>query len=327
MHLALQMLRWSVGALLYLGAILFYENEEKKVQNRLEELWIWAVDRKDAELSRAARFLQGVARLTNRAFDSLLGNSLWSFQAVGVSLWFSLASLWVTPLVLSHLPKATPAQHGVPFHLGFLFITCALFGMLPLLVGRLWAFVAWTLAASIFLFRWAGFAVFGVQTYGYAPVLRVLAVLLLILLFSLGFDVLYISITRWMLRRMLQIRPLHELIGLIVLDVTLAIVLVDGPIEMSSAMLKSASLEKASVAVLLLVMFNFGDFIACSVFFVVMLAILAHRLMWPIVERHIYALQRFGLIRKKWLLLTIASLLWFGPKGIEFVKFAMQFAH
>jgi hypothetical protein len=47
--------------------------------------------------------------------------------------------------------------------------------------------------------------------------------------------------------------------------------------------------------------------------------------MWPIVERHIYALQRYGLIRKKWLLLTIASLLWFGPRGIEGVKFAMQF--
>jgi len=63
------------------------------------------------------------------------------------------------------------------------------------------------------------------------------------------------------------------------------------------------------------------------VFFVVMLAVLAHRLMWPILERHIYALQRYGLIRKKWILLSIASALWFGPKGIELVKFAMQFAH
>jgi hypothetical protein len=107
----------------------------------------------------------------------------------------------------------------------------------------------------------------------------------------------------------------------------LAVMLVYGPIEIAGAMLKSPLLANASLATLLVLMFNFGDLIACSVFFIAMLAVLVHHLMWPIVERHIYALQRYGLIRKKWLLLSIATTLWFGPKGIELVKFAMEFAH
>jgi predicted RNA-binding Zn-ribbon protein involved in translation (DUF1610 family) len=197
--------------------------------------------------------------------------------------------------------------------------------MLPFLLGRLWAFVAWALAALIFLFRSAGFVVFGVQKYGYAPVLRVLGVLLALLLLSLGFDVLYISITRWMLRRMLEIRRLHELVGLIVLDVVLAIVLVYVPIEMATAMMKSPLLEKAGVAVLLLVMFNFGDFVACSIFFIVMLAVLAHRLMWPILERPIYALHRYGVIRNKKLLWSVGSALLIGPQGfIALGKYIIQ---
>jgi len=324
MHVGLEILRWSLCLLMFYAAVFLREDEEGAVQNRLEEWWIRLMYQRDAQLSRAAIFMRGVARLANRAFDSVLGKSLWSFQAVVVSFWFSTASLWLAPLVLSHLNKTTPPHQGMPLHLGLLAISCVFFGILPILIGRFWAIVSWTLVALIFLFRSAGFVLFAVQTYGYAPVLQVVGVLVMILLFSIGFDVLYISITRWMLRRMFQMRRLLELIGLIVLDVVLALALVVGPIEMAGVMLKSPLLQKASVAVLLLVMFNFGDFVACSVFFLVMFAVLVHRLMWPILERPIYALHRYGVIRQKALLWSIGVALWFGPKGIELVKYIIQ---
>jgi hypothetical protein len=179
----------------------------------------------------------------------------------------------------------------------------------------------------MFLLRLSGLVLFAVHTYGYTPPLRVLGIVLLLLLLSFGFDVLYISVTRMMLRWIFQMRRVHEIIGVIALNVGLALALVYGPIELMSVLTKPYLLGAWGAWSATLVAFNFGDIVACSVFFVVTLAVLAHRLMWPILERHIYALQRFGLIRKKWLLLTIASLLWFGPKGIEFVKFAMQFFH
>jgi len=322
MHLAFQVLRWPLGGFLYAVAILLYENQERVVQNRLEELWIWAVDRKDTELSRAARFVQGVARLTNRAFDNVLGKRLWSLQAVGVSLWFSLASMFLTVLVTAHIPRF--ARSVPTLNLVLSVIVFIGLGLFPFLAGRLWAFVMWTLAVLILLFRSSGFVSFVIHRYGYAPVLDVLVVVLMILLVSFGFDVLYISITRWMLRRMFQVRQLHELIGLIVLDILLAVVLVYGPIEIAMLTAVNSHLVGMIAGSAVVVMFNFGDFIACSVFFIVMLAVLVHRLMWPIVERHIYALQRYDLIRRKWALLSVATALWFGPAGMKAI---MQFVH
>jgi hypothetical protein len=195
-------------------------------------------------------------------------------------------------------------------------------GLFPFLAGRLWAFVMWTLTVLIFLLRSSGFVLFAIHKYGYAPVLDVLVVVLMILLVSFGFDVFYISLTRWMLRRMFQVRQLHELIGLIVLDILLAVVLVYGPIEIAMLTAVKSHLVGMIAGSAVVVMFNFGDFIACSVFFIVLLAVLVHRLMWPIVERHIYALQRYDLIRRKWVLLSVATALWFGPAGMKAI---MQF--
>jgi hypothetical protein len=58
---------------------------------------------------------------------------------------------------------------------------------------------------------------------------------------------------------------------------------------------------------------NVGDFVACSVFFIVMLAVLAHRLVWPVLDRPMYALHRYGVIRKKKFLWAFAVALFVGP--------------
>ena len=315
--------------LVFYAAVFVREDEEGAVQNRLEEWWISLMYKRDAELSRAARFLQGVARLTNRAFDSVLGKRLWSLQAVGASLWFSLASVWLVTLFMAivspHIPRIMTRQVVAPPHMWLSVIASIGLAILPSLAGRLWAFTTWALVVLIFVFRSAGFVLFGVQRYGYRPVLLVLAVILMMFLLSFGFDVLYISITRWMLRRMFRAQRLYELIGFLVLDVMLAVMLVYGPIETAGAMLNSPLLAKASLAILLVVMLNFGDFIACSVFFVVMLAVLAHRLMWPILERPIYALYRYGIIRNKKLLWGVGVALLVGPQRfIDLGKYIVQ---
>jgi hypothetical protein len=66
---------------------------------------------------------------------------------------------------------------------------------------------------------------------------------------------------------------------------------------------------------------NFVNALLCSVFFATAAWMLAHRLLWPMLERPVYALQRYGVIRKKALLWGVATALWFGPKGMEGVKY------
>jgi hypothetical protein len=333
MHVALQVLRWSLWVLVGYAAALIREDEEGRVQNRLEEWWIRLMYRRDAELSRAARFMQGVATLSSRAFDSVLGESLWSFQAVGASLWFSLAGFGIAGLVTAfaarHIPKLASKVQQIPntSHLWVLVAVCVGFGILPFLAGRVWALVIWTLVAFTYLLPLSGFVWFAMNRYGFAAVFRVLAGIALVLLLSFGFDVLYISITRLMLRMLLRLRQPHEIIGIVVLDVILACALVYGPIELATVLMKPYLLGNSGAWAFAALFFNFGDFIACSVFFVVMLAVLAHRLMWPVLERPIYALQRYGVIRQKKLLWSIWAVLLAGPYNIfEVAKYLVEHA-
>jgi hypothetical protein len=80
------------------------------------------------------------------------------------------------------------------------------------------------------------------------------------------------------------------------------------------------------VGVVSVALLNFGDIVACSVFFVVMVFVLVHRLLWPTLERPVYALQRYGVIRRKALLSSIGAALLFGPKGVELAKYIIQHA-
>lgn len=331
MHVALQILRWSLWVLVGYAAAFIREDEEGKVQNRLEEWWIRLMYRRDAELSRAARFMRGIATLSSRAFDSVLGKSLWSFQAVGASLWFSLASLGIAILFMSfvarHVPKLASKVQQIPnvSHVWLFVAACVGFGILPWLAGRFWAFIIWAAVTLRWLIPLSGFVLFAMNKYGFFTVFRILAGIALVLLLSFGFDVLYISITRWMLRMLLHLRQLHEIVGIVALDVVLACVLVYGPIELATVLMKPYLLGSSGAWAFTALFFNFGDFAACSVFFIVMLAVLVHRLVWPVLERPIYALQRYGVIRRKKLLWFIWAVLLVGPHNIvEFAKYLLE---
>jgi hypothetical protein len=87
-HLVIDVSRWLLGLLLLWAAFLLREDEEGRIQNRLEEFWINLMYTRDSALTRAAIFMRGTARLANRAFDTFFGKRLWSVQAVGCILLF-----------------------------------------------------------------------------------------------------------------------------------------------------------------------------------------------------------------------------------------------
>jgi len=311
-------LRWSLGSLAYYAAAFVREDEEGAVQNRLETWWIRLMYSRDAALSQATVFMSGIAQLADRAFEVFLGEQLWSLQAVGVSVWFSLASgsisvilaSYVLPHLIPRLSRTMPQAHFVPmppvsFHTWLVAAACIVMGLLPWLFGRGTAFLTWALFIVVQVAASVGFGMFVTQTWGYASLFRIAGRAFLILLSSFGFDVLYITLTRWMLRRLPTMTRIYEIVVIILLDVLLALILVFVPIEGGLfLMTKSANIQTQmtgfwSVSVLL---FNFGDIFACSVFFVLMVLMLGHRLLWPALERPIYAFHRYGLIRRKaWL--------------------------
>jgi hypothetical protein len=325
MPVAFQVLRWSLGSLAFYAAAFVREDEEGAIQNLLEMWWIRLMYARDSALSGATTFMGGIARLANRGFDTIFGKRLLSLHAIGVSVWFSLAvfSLFALFAVYFRRPVAWPTgwhAFGAWVQVSVPLIVFTLLGVLPSLIGRA-AFWVWAVCLVIFT---SIVVLVMYRAVGSTSTLRGIGITFLGFAGSFASDVLYISVTRWMLRRTSEMKRLYEIIGIIVLDCLLAVVLVFLPAVLGGLLIELTSLPMVGSPFMLAVMFNLGDIVACSVFFVLMVLMLAHRLLWPILERPIYAVQRFGMIRRKALLWSIGGALWFGPKGVELAKYVIQ---
>src|SRR5438270_11201722 len=109
------LLRWLLGLLAFYAALFVREDEDGTIQNRLENWWLRLMYARDSALSKATRFMQGIAYLSDRTFDTIMGKRLLSFQAVGTSLWFSLASFWLAGSIAAHIPRIAPHQAISPY--------------------------------------------------------------------------------------------------------------------------------------------------------------------------------------------------------------------
>jgi hypothetical protein len=94
LHILLRVLAGIAGALLLYVAFFLYEDEEARMQNRLEEIWVRIDDLQGSAMSKELAFLQGVTRTTSAILDRLLGHRFLSLQSIAVSMAFSLASVF-----------------------------------------------------------------------------------------------------------------------------------------------------------------------------------------------------------------------------------------
>src|ERR1700674_45971 len=87
----------SVGAVLIYAALFLYKDEERQIQDRINDWQIRVKRMQMGSLSHAATFMREVARLTIQGFNRLFGERLFSLRFVAVSVYLSLASffLWI----------------------------------------------------------------------------------------------------------------------------------------------------------------------------------------------------------------------------------------
>jgi hypothetical protein len=156
--------------------------------------------------------------------------------------------------------------------------------------------------------------------------------LVLIFVISSGSDFCYIALTRWMLRKASELKHWVGILGIVLLNCLLGLVLFLGPIVFGGLVFWKANqtFEVAKVnqvspvnmitagIMLGVPALNTIDFLACSLFFVLMAMMLLHRLLWPILGGPIYIFQRYGLIKHKGWLVSAGVGLLFG-KGIWIV--------
>jgi hypothetical protein len=327
MYLAIRILRWILGLLL-ISTLALKEDAEKKVQSRVETWWLRLAYGQDAALSRATAFLRVLAGLTGSVFDYLFGRRLFSLRGLGVSVCYSIASFFLCIQLVVGLSPKSPTPMSLEIWL--LFLLFFLLGSTPAALRRsddeaLWL---WGLGvtAIVFVPLFRVMDLLRKQHEGVVSARGFAVFLVLILVISSGSDFCYIALTRWMLRKASELKHWVGILGIVLLDCLLGLALFLGPIVFGGLVIAKANhgfnvanVNQASPVTLITVgimmagpVVNTIDFLACSLFFVLMVLMLLHRLLWPILEGPFYIFQRYGLIKHKGWLVSAGLGLLFG---------------
>ena len=319
-----------LGMLVVCLASLTYEDEEGRFQNKLEDWWITLDERRAASLSWAASFIQAVARLTGSCLDRLFSKRLFSLRAVAVSIILSVASFYLTIsiIIATHIVSLAKV-HNPPSAISALvsFLQFSAFAMIPALSeSPLLPWKSW-LPKLLRFYWWALFAWVALQNSAFLLHLfvsasngpkvgaRVTSFLLLVFGISLLFDISYIAFTRWILRRVSNTDRLTRIMLAIIFQVTsLAIILVC-PFYLGVKLVPYS--QVLAIAMIVSYAFNSIDVIAALAALMIAMLMLMHRLIWPLIQRPIYAIQRMTLInRKGWLWSAGVALLTFAVMGV-----------
>ena len=290
----------AFGAMLLYVAFFLYEDEEGRLQNSLEELWVRISDRSDGA-TIAIRLLVGeTSRLTAHAFDRIFGQRYLSRRAIGTSFCYGAASITAYPIFLLGGPSARSALWIVPgvfIFLGSLpvlnenkFTTRAVF--LPAL-----AFVAFFLFATMQV----GFLIIqgsSRDTDLFAGCAAITAALILAIASDFG----WILLMRSTLNSATTEIPMLRLIGLILINsFALAVGLI--PVFSHSVFAPPWNRGFAStfleMFLFLLIISRLFITATALLFLIVLFAILLHRLLWPLVDRSVYAIARHHLLEHR----------------------------
>jgi hypothetical protein len=346
-HFSLRVLAVIAGLFCLLTASLAYPGEEGQMQTIFEDLWTKIDDRQKAALSLHTGFMQQVAKLLSRGFDLLFGQSLFSVRCLGVSISYSIAS---TPLALILFTLfAPPFDKQISFSsedlsvltifgcisIGYLFI-----GTIPVLFPNFRFIKTWLLfiLASACVLWVLGFA---------RPALSLSQMLtnlasegLLAIGAGFGSDVLFIAATRKYLRWAGEMKQSYKIVSLVFLDCIFGVGLVIGPFiwalgtdlgEMSRAFLAGVAggssapepfFHPADV-VMYISASNAIDFLVASVFVLLAVLLLVHRVLWPLLNRSIFRFQEVGIKGRRAILVSVGLLLLgvgTGDKLVEHVK-------
>jgi hypothetical protein len=299
------------GALLLYVALFLYEDEELRLQNRLEALWRFINTLQSSSLSKEAAFLRETSRITNRGLDLLLGEKLFSVQLVAIAMCFSFVSiLWF--IAVSHFySNFNPLIDIVA-------VVFLLLGLAPIMRSKA--------PASPRLRKHGG------RTNWYYPFLIVLVLSTAVICerYWLGYDEwtpflalgilggtlsdsLFFVFFRWILRKVAGFSNVWTL-GLC----GVAMAAVGGLLVAPSISLQDRVGDLASGAggdaefystltAMMVSATNWVDAICAVLAIGVMTVLLLHRILWPLIKRPLYAANRKQLIKNSKLLGTLGT--------------------
>ncbi len=301
---AFRVLAFVAGGVAFYVALFLREAQEGQLQNRIEELSL-AVDR-TAKVTgnRAAALFNKVAGSVTCAFDRILGPRLLSIQMLGVSSCLAFAGLFL-PVglffgfvlhklrTLPSLPSNLPANLVANLSLATTFLMIV--GTLLVLLAALPSVVPSRFSRILSLLPVALFLCGTVRAVNHVTVegLTVLVALVLAVLTDICLLVAVRRSIRWI---SLEVRPLR--ICLVILAHIVVVFLVLWlPLHISADMTIRYRWKVLPQFLVGIAAFNLFTAIAACAFLLTLVALLLHRLFWPVVGVLFYQIARYKLAR------------------------------
>ena len=296
------------GFLFIYSALFLYEDEQGRIQNTLESLWVRINDSHRYFISKHTMFMRVVANLTSSVVDRLLGERLFSLKFLGVSI----LSSWASIIFISLLHSLNGEANSGTITFTITFLALISFGTIPLFIKSDKWMKEWFVI--VLSFHCPMIVLWALQISPPLPGERLTFMALILTVLCLGIlcDMFFIIVTRKLLRWSSGLESFYKIVAVILLDSLMAFSLVIAPLVCIFWLYKDpfGDERKYTAFVVLFTAFsNLLDAFIATLFLVLALIILAHRLLWPLFERPVYSLQKLGIAKRSKLLGTIGVVL------------------
>ena len=304
----LTILRWLAGflwLLTYYIAFFMYEDEEGRWQNVIESLWIAVNDKSKVTGSKTNALFNQIATAVTWVFDRIFGRKLFSVRFITISASYSFAGVFLAAFLVLRLyfiPLPSELSKNLPTLLMFAQWTGLTFLVLAVL-------------PSLFSSRWLvglnllplAFMIFGVvlNTVKTHHVAQKHLIFLAMLLFALLSDLLLIVLIRFTVRWLAEQTTVPRIVRAILIQLGVIGCLIVVPWSVSVCLTEAFGSKFAFIGSL--AVFNIFTGLWSGLFFLSLLFVLVHRLVWPMLSRLIYPLARHQLIRNRKLMASIGT--------------------
>lgn len=289
------------GGLLVYAVVTMFPDEEGKLQNRIENLWVAIDDMQQSAVGRATALFNRIASYVTRIYNRILGVRLISVQMVGVSSASSLAGFFLgtayvsfallSLLMSKHVtinPKFNPALLLIGVLSLVLGCFALVFAVLPSLIRNRFGRALSLLPLVLFM---CGMSMPIIRAHvALNPTqLTVLAGLFI----GIASDILVLAAVRFSVRLISASTRLREIVIAVIIQVVALLLLAVVPFELTTALL--AANQDSLVAKFLLssLMFNLFTVLGVAAFLALLAVVLLHRIFWPLLGRVVYSAARF----------------------------------
>ena len=291
----------AAACIAFYVALFLYEDEEGKLQNWVEQLWVSIDDRANSTRSYTTAILNTIANVLTGLFTKIFGKRFVSTQVVLVSLFLSLAGFCISGVVIND---------GGPIF----FIPAAIYLLCALLAVRfqkLWVRAVLSVPLILSLFGFESFVHFLLVDWAWQNTTFTVVALLL---WSVASDVLSVVLVRRSLLRISNSPTVSGTFGALLMLFGGVTLVAFAPYMLGAYLSQSGNFIKFPFSTQIIrstegffaIAASFLNTISAvylSLPFLLLVAILLHRVMWPILARLLYpSSQRRMLVNRKTML-------------------------